>query len=98
MNTLLRVFASIVPELVRGVLDIILKTEIGLAAVEKMYDVRGVLKECLETVEAVITAVLPDQDGAIRVTQDELQAVLNEADDIPGAIDALLGKGGSGDE
>ncbi|HEX9659829.1 MAG TPA: hypothetical protein VGA18_05980 [Rhodothermales bacterium] len=75
------------------------KVNVADAAVpigERLEAVKIVLKEAQEFVAALEAAIAPDSDGIVRITEAELDRIIDEAADFPAAIAALRGVSGTG--
>jgi hypothetical protein len=59
---------------------------------DKIQIVESAFKEIQELLDAMREAITPDADGAVRLTEDELDRIIDEADDIPAAIVKIVGR------
>lgn len=68
----------------------------NIAAVGKVMASLGrFMKELKEAAGAVAAATAVDSAGGVKLTQEEISKIIDEADDLPGAFLDLIGKGNS---
>lgn len=58
---------------------------------DRLILAREILIQTTEVVTAGINATSPTGAGGVTLTEDELNTIIDEANDIPTAVDALIG-------
>ena len=73
---------------------IVIGALMNVAAVSKvMAAVGNFMKELKEAAGAVAAATAADSPGGVSLTKEEIAHIIDEADDLPGAVLEMLGKG-----
>ena len=66
-------------------------TGVGVISVV-LLKFRGILKELMEVLAAVVSATSKESEGGSKITPAELKVIIEEAKDIPEAIKAIRRK------
>ncbi|UZJ40000.1 hypothetical protein OO185_02545 [Prosthecochloris sp. SCSIO W1102] len=73
---------------------IVIGALMNIAAVARvMAAVGNFMKELKEAAGAVATATAANSPGGVSLTKEEIAHIIDEADDLPGAVLELIGKG-----
>ncbi len=73
---------------------IVIGALMNIAAVARvMAAVGNFMKELKEAAGAVAAATAADSPGGVSLTKEEIAHIIDEADDLPGALLELIGKG-----
>jgi len=81
------------PAIIAGA-AIVIGALMNIAAVAKVMAALGrFMKELKEAAGAVAAATAADSPGGVSLTKEEIAHIIDEADDLPGAMLDLIGKG-----